>query len=152
MHILLHRLVLRKHVCHAFKGMGLSDVDSATCDHWIAVIAHSKLTSSLEMESNSALDIFLSFISLGLDFHRHRCIGQGCQFWPELLKCRLQCGQLRENESSVGCKRRGFSIRPSIDANTELACSWARGQEGQIHWCVFGRLGHTICLRRFNCR
>lgn len=152
MHILLDRLVLRKHVCHAFKGVGLSDVDSATCDHWISIVTHSKLASSLEMESNSALNVFLSLISLGLGFHWHCCIGQGCQFRPELLKCRLQRGQLRENESSVGCKRRRFSIRPSIHTNTKLTCSWGRGQEGQIHWFVFGRFGDTVCLGCFDCR
>lgn len=129
MHILLHRLVLRKHVCHAFKGVGLTDVDSATRDDWISIVTHSKLTSSLEMESNPALDVFLSLVSLGFGLHWHRCIGQGCQFRPELLKCRLQRGQLRENESSVGCKGRRFRIRPSINANTKLACSWTRGQE-----------------------
>lgn len=75
MHVLLHMLVLRKHVCDAFKGVRLSDVDSATCDHWVSIVTNSKLASSLEMESNSTLDVFLSLVSLGLGFHWHRCIG-----------------------------------------------------------------------------
>lgn len=49
MHILLYRLILRKHIGNAFKSTSFSDVDSATCDDRVSVIASGKLTSSLEV-------------------------------------------------------------------------------------------------------
>ena len=152
MHTILHIFVLRKHIGHAFKSMGLPDIDSATCDNRVSVVARSKLTSSLEVESNSAFNILLSLVSFRLGFHWDRCIWQNGQLGPDPLKCGLQCGQLGENKGRVCSKRRRFGIRTSINADAKLTRRWAGSQEGQIHWFVCGCLGNTLCLRCFNRR
>lgn len=90
----LHILLLRKQIGHTFKSMRLSDVDPATCNNRISVLASGKLTSSLEVQPNSALNVLLPLVPLRLGFHWDHRVGQSRQLRSKLLKRGLQRGQL----------------------------------------------------------
>lgn len=65
--------------------MSFGAVDATPCHHGIAVITQSQLASSLEVQSNTTLNVFLAFIPFGLSFHLIRGVVERSQFRPKAL-------------------------------------------------------------------
>lgn len=76
---ILHILLLRKQISHTLKSMRFSNVNPATCDNGISVVASGKLTSPLEVQTNSALNVLLSLVPLRFGFHWDHRVGQSRQ-------------------------------------------------------------------------
>lgn len=62
-------MIPRKHVGDIFQRMSFGSIDAAPCYHGISVITQSQLTSALEVQSDTTLNVFLALIPLGLDLH-----------------------------------------------------------------------------------
>lgn len=84
-------MFLRKHVGHILQSMGLRDIDPSSPNNWIAIVAHGKLSSSFQVQSDPALNVFSPLIPLRLGLHRDSGSRQARQFRSQLLQGRLQC-------------------------------------------------------------
>lgn len=146
-------MFLRKHVGHVLHSMSLGDINSASRNNRVAIIAHSQLPGSLQVQSDPALDVLLPLIPLRLGLRLDSGGRQAGQLGPQPLECSLQCRKLRENKSCIRRKRGVFGMCTGIYADAKLACSRTGCQEGQVQSLLGSCLrfvGCAIGLGRFH--